>query len=251
MKDIYIPIFCENESKFDVSTLVLDTIRIGFPNSRVHIYMTGRNSIINERIIEKASILDNCWLCHNKTITTNSQLIATIIDRNFFNSFIVLDQDVIFWENCEDIEYDGLLTGRFIPKYACPYTHTITMPRLHPSFLVFNNVEEIKNRLKEFTKDPLVPFDAISPTTVFIEKTQLFFDVCSNLYQCIGGNAFQEDILKRYDHLGCSTFIEKVEDKCPRYFKGSTEFQRDIKNRMLEAKGLWKKQDMFYANYAI
>lgn len=252
MKDIYIPIFCEDESKLDVSTLVLDSVRTGFPKNHIYVYITGNNSFLNSEIARRAFQLDKLYVIKTPTIKTNDQLVSMIFEREMSNSFILLDGDVVFWDNCEDVLANDLIAGRYIPEYQCPYTNTLTMPRLHTSFMLFEDVKQIKVKIKEYAyQDHLVPFNPISPVTVFNSGNQIFFDTCANLFQCIGGSPFKEETLNKYDHLGCSSYIDKVEAKCPELFEGSTEFQRDIKNRIQEAKGLWKKHDKFYAHVAV
>jgi len=248
LKDIYIPIYCENPDYLDSSSLVLDSIRIGFPNSNINVFLTGHNPVINHDITLKAYDKGARVFMYDN-IRNNGELIKHRLVSGY--PFILIDGDVIFWDNCEDIEFSKSIAGRLIPEYYCPLTKTLTKSRLHTSFLVFNDLAKIdKSKAKlEFNSSnkllsSFIPSDLISPFSCFDKGRQIFYDTCANLYQCIGGEAFDENILNKYDHLGCSSFIEEV-NKCEG-FEGSIDFHKNIKKDTIKAKGLWKRQQEFY-----
>lgn len=245
-KDIHIPIYCENQDLFDSSSLVLDSIRSGFPGGNISVYLTGNNPVINHELALKAFKVD-ARVFKFDNIKNNSNLISKLCV--FTQSFVVIDGDVIFWDSCEDIETSGYIAGRYIPEYKCPFTRTITKARLHTSFLIFNSTDFIRNKTGfSSLVSSFIPVDYINPFIACDNRVETFYDTCANLYHAFGGEHFSENILDRYDHLGCSSFIEELENKCGGPFNGSTDFHKNIQKNVAKVKGLWKVQDKFYAD---
>lgn len=259
-KDIYIITYCDDIDLLGGSTLVFKTLRVGFPNARVTVYFAGELKEAREEV-KKLCKQTGCIFKESETIKLNHQFVEYLVS-NLHNDFILLDSDIVFWQNCEDFEPQRLIAGRLIPRHYDNYTECVTWPRLHTSFMYFKNAYYIRQALavaygsvqgatKRFTPvNPFYPF-VFSAHNNEGEPVKHFYDTCCNLYQTLGGEAFGEDMLNRFDHLNCSSYVKAVESECAEVFAGFTQRHKEIYNKPELLKGIWRKQDEYYRKYAI
>jgi hypothetical protein len=145
----------------------------------------------------------------------------------------------------QDLKFDGIMAGRFIPKFADPYSGCVSYPRLHTSLLWIQDAERLALRvIKETTK--FWEFDPISPCMFKLMDTWYRFDTGSRLYCALSDQmqAFTEQDLDRYDHLFCGSNMNVVSP----YFSSDiqsifTEADGHAKKDFRLLRGIWKKQD--------
>lgn len=201
IKTVHIPIFCGSEEAKSGAFLTLKTIRVGFPNTYVCIHWTGGSEKLFDEMCALAKA--NCLNMTMQPDLTNDKIIKQLADQEK-DSFAVVDSDVVFFENCEDYEPGGVISGEFTPEFVCPAAKAVTASRLHTAFFVVDKPATL-NRVICLAYKPLsprfCPFNPFSPVTVFDKATPRFYDSCSVLYHAIGGYAFDRDMLKRFEHL--------------------------------------------------
>jgi hypothetical protein len=252
---VHILATCRNPELIRATTLVFDSLRVGFPTAHISVQINGE---LNSQHIHQKSIWDG-KINSVKVIpqTTHARWIRETLEKSE-SSFWLCDTDMVFWSSMEDFSFDGhWLAGRYIPQFLDDFTKCITRPRLHTSLLYFDPVL-IKAKLEEYQDQfPQTQFnpcmDLIAPQYGTVrdkqgETTNYFYDVVSGLYNAIGGTPFTEPQLNSYDHLNFGTFSDIV---APHY-KG--ERWRETHFAIFEnpelAKGIWQSQDEWYAKRA-
>ena len=169
---VHIPIHDDNP-------LTLKTIKVGFPTLPVTTYDCRGDFKTNDKLIE--------YLVNNKT-----------------QGFAVVDSDVVFFENCEDFEPRDLIAGEFIPEFVCPIAKAITHSRLHTAFFVVSNPVKLRHLIGTVYNPMLpkfCPFNPFVPVVTFQDRKPYFYDSCSVLYHAIGGENFEPNMLRRFEHL--------------------------------------------------
>lgn len=240
---VFIICFCDNLELKQSALLTLQYIRVGFPTTKdIVCIWTGGLENVKFKVIELCSY-NNVTFTEYQTTATNDMVIKDIINRGL-KKVLILDSDVIFWDNCEGYEPIENITGRFIPKHYCRYSKTIAMPRIHPSFVwitdcgkLINDIAMVSPAAKRFTK-----YDAISPTSVFVNGKCFFFDTFANLPVVCG--KFDVNMLNKYDHLFCGSYANDVDKS----LAGFLDYHKAIYVNHSLAKGIWKKQDEYFNN---
>jgi hypothetical protein len=211
---VHIPIYCDSEESKYGALLTLKTIRVGFPNANI----TACWSCDENRMDGLASVRREMKeICHNIGAhdsicgATNDKLVADLAKCEN-NPFAVIDSDVVFYENCEDYEPSGLIAGEFIPEFVCPIAKAVTASRLHTAFFVVNDPEKLRRAI-ELAYRPVMPkfcpFDPFAPVVTFDNQIPRFHDSCSVLYHAVGGEKFDDGMLKRFEHLYGGSYVTK------------------------------------------
>lgn len=240
---------CFSDTNPRTATLVFDTLRVGFPAADVRCYWTGNNKD-TEQVVKELCSRDGVKFEACEPYTTNDQIFNTVLPT-LSGKVVLLDSDVVFWNEVESYEPEQLLSGRLIPRHFCSYVKMITEPRLHPSLLFINDVQELVRTMRSVSNSRFVPNDLISPVTVAVADSGLrFYDTMANMYGFIGGEAFKEDMLNHYDHLFCSSCAEDVSKSDPK-FRDLQLVHNAVYSNPTCARGLWKVQEEYYNKHKI
>jgi hypothetical protein len=204
---VFILTYCRKKEYFYGTELVFKTLRVGFPNATVTVV---DNASISELQGEIASLarkndcefrqLPGRGLTHHEFLETTIRDAATRgRDRG---PIVFLDPDICLWDSCEDFEFDGLLAGKMISAHYDARTSTVTMPRLHTSFLWITNAAGLweairKIRLRHFDFHPFLSASFAMDGKWYRYDTGA--GLVNALFQAV--TAFGEEHLKRYDHL--------------------------------------------------
>jgi len=240
---IHIIVYCDNPELAGAAYLTLDSVRVGFPTSEITVHWCGNNVDVMKKVVEKADLID-AKVNYNFAGMTHPAVVKQLFLEE--SHFILLDSDVVFWKNCEDFQpTKGLIAGRLIPQYECPVVEAVMIQRLHTSFMYFLDTSAIRDAIK---KENLryVTFDPISPFISCYQGRRHFYDTTANLYQLIDGEIFDEEMMDRFDHLGCGSYIDKVEQIRPDIFKGVNKDYKAFFNDTLLMKNLWKNHNEYY-----
>jgi len=132
---------------------------------------------------------------------------------------VILDPDIIFYEDCEDFDFPTVLGGRFVPVIWNEFAGAISYERLHTSFLMIKDCKELRQRI--ITAYPQAvgehgqysPVDPFMPSVKFHQGYPMFWDTCSTLFHMVGGSCFTVEHLKRYSHVNSSAFQEVMESR--------------------------------------
>lgn len=231
------------------AALIFETIRVGFPTATVEYYWSGNDNFTSK--IQELCNINNITLRCMVNRTFNHEIISSVLRSSTNDEVVFLDSDIVFHESVEKFNPTSLLSGRLLLTYKCPYTGLVNTPRLHPSFLWIKSIKQIKFLLRDKLNSPFVPKDYIKPVVVMGNNGQeLFFDTCSNLFLKIGGETFTEEMLNKYDHLFCSTFVDEVSKNTP-LLKSLSKNHKIIYNNPILSKGMWKQQQQYFDSNSI
>lgn len=172
------------------TTLVLDTIRVGFPTAEI---VQGKGPTHFD------------WIREN--IRTGE------------GKMVFIDGDMIFWENVEDWEFPTTLAGLHVPMMWNDFAKCISMPRLHTSFLWVKDAETLREEIEAayplsfMESGEYCPCDPVSPRIQFHNGHPIFWDTCANLYHMIGGTSFDEKQILSYEHLNSASFSKVMRER--------------------------------------
>ncbi len=259
MLNVFILTFCRNRELFYGTKLIFKTLRTGFPNARVTVV---DNASIPETVDEIRVLAEGCD-CRFKQLTGKGTPHHTFIEKTLHdcasNEFaheplIFLDPDMCFWRSCEDFDFSGLIAGRRVPRFNCMVTNTITMPRLHTSFLW---IPDPKKLMQEIWRIKVARFDfePFLSCSFALDGTWYRYDTGANLYAALSHkvNRFTEYHFDCFDHILCGSHLDWVYDKYDgKIGKMMTEVHKHAKAGNLAAlKGIWKYQDDVFSKYMI
>jgi len=250
--NVKILVTCRDREILRGSTLVFDSLRVGYPTAHVTVYLNNIQDKSCEHEIreacEKAEV-DSVIEIKNSTI--HHVWMETLVMTED-EPFICLDTDIIFWDNCEEWVFHKPVAGRLIPEFWDDFTNCITRPRLHGSHL-WVRPKEVRELIESYRKQfPVTPFNPganlfypIYLPFKFKGKTINFFhDTACLLYQAFGGDAFEEKHLNCFDHLNAGTISDLVAPRLPDVRLREAHFAI-FENPSL-ARGAWRMQDKYY-----
>ncbi|MBL9125826.1 MAG: hypothetical protein JNG90_19450 [Planctomycetaceae bacterium] len=244
---VYILTFCRDAEQLYGTTLIFKTLRVGFPNARVV-------------VVDNASLPEvrNEIRAHARDVGATHMQLAQAIPHHIFiertlvagqaSRMVFLDPDICFWKSVETWSFDELIAGRLMPEHRDYSTDCTVQPRLHTSFLWFDNVRkllETMDRIRKFYYE----VDLFKSTMLPFHQGWIRYDTCGVLYNAIrrSTHAFVEDELDCYDHLFCGTHIARVAPNlAPRlreFFENSHEL---AKTNYSALRGLWRLQEEYF-----
>jgi len=251
--EVHILCTCRNPALWRASTLVFDTLRVGFPNARVFVY---RNRLANhqihelhERLYGQAVEFLDVDTVHHEWIL---RLLATRQDPLF-----ICDTDVVFWDSMERWDFDGeSMAGRFTPDYFEPLINARYHQRLHTAVMYLDPMR-IQGGWRRYWRGvghTHTPFKPAMPNLIWpmfhpMNGETWFYDTCALLYHAIGGRLFTEAQMDCFDHLNCGTYSDMA--------SANSKILGDIgvTHKAIFAdpqilKGAWRRQDDYYAALA-
>jgi hypothetical protein len=260
---VFILAHCRNPELFGATRLVFDTIRTGFPNAELIVFESGNRIDLADQIWANAEKVGARVISSQKAIE-HPDFIEGVMSNRFGycgsdSPFVLCDTDMIFWDNVEKSiegfsQSDYPLYGRYIPKFYDEFTKCITMPRLHTSLLCVNPPrlrDAVRRYEMEFPQTVYNPLtNLFRPLVVPMGEYSTFFDGGALLYNAIGGQAFDENMLNRYDHLHCGTISDIV---APHLTLGRymTENNLNLIANPSAARGIWRQQSEYYEKFTI
>lgn len=244
---VHILATCRNPELIRATTLVFDTLRRGFPTSRIKVHINAMDGLEYLAVADAANRQD-CTVTFIKDRTIHHEWIKGLLATET-QPFIILDTDLVFWANCEDWDYAGAaLSGRFIPEFYDQFTKCVTRARLHGSFLYLDPARIAVATAQFKTQFPDTPFnpmaDLVNPIMVPGKPHSHFHDTCCLLYQSIGGRPFGVDRLECYDHLNCGTISDIVGPHLKDLRLREAHFAV-FENPAL-AKGAWRDEERYF-----
>lgn len=160
-------------------------------------------------------------------------------------TLVFIDPDVCFWKSCEDFSFHALIAGRRTSGFKLEKTKTITMPRLHTSFLWIPDPKKLMReiwrlRSSHFDFEPFIPFSFV------MDGMWYRYDTGASLYAALSHKAesFAEDHLNRYDHIYCGSHLDWLSNV---YDAETEKMMKEIhtyakEGDLIRLKGIWKKQ---------
>ena len=242
---VFILATCRNDALIRASTLVFDTIRVGFPTAEIVVW-DNDNSELNRSQIREGVKKCKGKLVHLPQRISHHDWIATLtMDERNKEPFWICDTDLVFWASMEQWKFGLMpLAGRYIPDFRCGYVKRWTHWRLHPSLLRIDpalvlaglNAYEDANPETPFTPKPN-PFAPLFLPGQFYDTVAILSEICS-------GQQFQDGHLNCYDHLFAGTISDLV-GPCLNDGK-MQERHAELMANPEKMRGLWRKQDEFF-----
>jgi len=234
--------YCAHPALAYGTLLVFKSLRTGYPTADIEVYDNGSHPEVRDQIMAECQrvgasftgIKPQSWVDHYKWLILGRQHEAG-------RPLVILDPDVILWENCEGWDFTGsLIAGRRMRRiHAGPI---VQRARLHPSHLWIHDVAALREAMGTQANA------LISPAIVKLPDGLHFWDTFSRLYEemvhwCHG---FSDEKLDCFDHLfygshlpviGANASIGNVLGLAHVYAAtGSEDMLR----------GIWRKQDEFF-----
>lgn len=259
---LYIP----DEKSYGPATMVLDTIRVGYPTAFVDVYLNHRehppkNGLFNHLAHERALKAGCQFHLLNRNFSHAEWLRDRIVehasDIGDSEPLIFVDGDVGFHKCCEGWSFDKtFFAGYYIPSLFNDFTDCKSFDRLHTSHLWCLNVRSMWRGIdKNFPANvrpraDLCPLDLISPRVMFASGIPYFWDAFCGLYQMYGGTAFTPEHLEFYEHLTSASAFDVMMSfsKNP---LGLTWLHTEGYKDISKLKGiLWESHNQYYLNKA-
>jgi hypothetical protein len=251
---VFILTFCRKMELFYGTELIFKTLRDGFPNAEVVIVDNASIRDAAIRVGELARASDCAFeqiqppgLPHHEFLEATVTRVAEESDEP--RPLVLLDPDICLWKNCEEMEFEAVVAGKFCPAFNDDVLQAVTMPRLHSSFLWIRSAsalaEEIRNvKRRHFDFDPFRAF------SVRMGGVWVRYDTGASLFAALPDriSLFAEPELERYDHLFCGSHFDLLEN----HYRGElrrlmTRIHEAAKSGNLEAlRGIWREQDRLW-----
>lgn len=254
---VFILTYCRNLETFYGTGLIFKTLRVGFPNCRICV--TDNASLPDAQARIEAicrenecdfHILGRPGMEHHEFI--HNTLRTHALGPSPHETIIFLDPDICLWQSWEEFSFHGLLAGKLSGKFQDPVTDTITMPRIHSSFLWINDPgalwkEILRIRAKRFDFLPFHPF------SFRMDGTWYRYDTGANILAALPGRCsfFDERHFDRYDHIYAGSHLDWILDY---YNDGCREMltrtHHDARTGNLNAlKGIWRDQNKYLNDF--
>ena len=190
-KDFHVHIltYCKDLSLFYGTELIFKTIRVGFPSARITVTDNASIPEAKDRI-ELLAKKNDCQFeeIHGTGIEHHDFIQNTIRDyandKSLNASLVFLDPDICLWSNCEEFTFDGLIAGRLMGGFNDSITQTLTMPRLHTSFLWIPDAVTLQDEIRKMRARHF-DFEPFRPFSFRLKDTWYRYDTGASLYTAI------------------------------------------------------------------
>ncbi len=233
-------VFIHTPADSPTANLWEKTIRVGFPTAEI-------------RPIKPAGV----YKLHSEAINELLEEGASDPDAD---QVIFCDPDMIFYDNVEETLIDSgqLMSGRHVAAHYNEVFKAWEAPRLHTSLLYIPSPSRLRLALQAKTyglRDRFGLSNWWAQQLTAYCRQHFFFDTGACVFGAIDGGDtrwFTTDILDNFTHLNCGTMLDDV---APLMADGDKlrSFHQLALSDPEALRGLWRKQDQYYAqhqNYA-
>jgi hypothetical protein len=253
---VFILTFCRDLEAFYGTSLIFKTLRVGFPNARICVVDNAslpeaqdRLSVLCKENDCAFSIIAEPGVQHHEFIETTLRSEATTSTND--EPIVFLDPDICLWKSCEDFSFDGLIAGKKVGKFDDIITQTVTMPRIHSSFLWIENAKAL---FKEILRIKARRFDFLpfQPFSFTMDGNWYRYDTGAGLYAALPGkcSCFTDSHFDCYDHLYGGSHVDWLlhlyDDDCREIILKTHNLAKT--NDINKLKGVWREQDRIFQN---
>jgi|ERR1044071_4599937 hypothetical protein len=198
---------------FDASTLVFDSLRVGFPTAEVEVWVNPFYKVEETEAKARAAGCQKVFRLSKEI--HHGRFIADRVEEAE-GPLVILDPDCYFLTSCEGWKFETQLAGFYNPPMWNDWSGCRSVDRLHTSFLWFSDPPELRRRIRQIyprayeAKGEYAPCDPYMPAVRFVRGEPIFWDTCANLYAMVGGTAFGPKHLACFGHLNSSSFLEQM-----------------------------------------
>lgn len=246
--NLFILVSCRKPELIRYSTLVFETVRVGFPTARI--VVTG-NALPEFALgpVEAACAASECEF-ENGPETIHHRYIDDLLETET-EPFILSDTDIIYYSKVEDWKFDTALAGCRIPEFEDEFMGAITRSRLHTSLLFVDPVLFRKQWAEYESGFAITPFRTIAnpcdPLCISLNGRRYFSDTMSIAYHAIGGTEFTAENKDSYFHLHFATIEDLVLHNLTNSSEVKSSREKVLANPEL-GKGEWRAQYEHYEN---
>jgi hypothetical protein len=235
--------YCAHPALAYGTLLVFKTLRTGFPTADVEVFDNGSHPDVRDQVMAECArvgasfvgIKPQSWVDHYKWLVLERQHEAG-------RPLVIVDPDVIFWENCEEWDFTGsLLAGRRMRRInAGPI---VQHARLHPSHLWIPDVDALRQAMG--TRG----CELIAPALGAFDGETHFWDTFARLYEemvhwCHG---FSDEKLDCFDHLFYGSHLPAIAAQAKESL-GIIGYGHIFAatDNLEELRGIWRFQDAYF-----
>ena len=209
--------YCRRADLFYGTSLLFKTLRIGFPTARV---LVVENASLPTHRPEIQRLAGDCQcdflqidapsIEHEDFLEIALSAVAASVRAD--GPLVFLDPDICFWETCEGFQFDGPLAGKFDRAYEVEGVKTLSMPRIHTSFMWIPSARRLWDEI-ERCRTYHYDFYPFASYSVKIAGHWCRFDTAASLYAVLSDRVsfFGDAHLRCYDHLYCGCHIDWLE----------------------------------------
>ena len=239
---------------YEQCTLSLNTLRVGFPTARIEVYCNPCGLDL-QRDIMKRTVNSVCAEFNELDEPIHhADWIAERIEWCDDFPLVLVDPDMIFWEDCEGFKFDALIAGACVPDHWNHWSKCAYRARLHTSFLWINDPRALMNAIP-MQNHPYQPFDPFMPVMVYDYGRPTFYDTLAILCHALPREqvvCFEVKHLNCYDHINSASFFHEMQKRW------DTDAQREEFARIhklavedpAQLRGLWRKTKAYYDQQA-
>lgn len=248
---VYILATVRKPGLLPAATLVFETLRTGFPTAAITVQSNGCRPESLLALNEHCKAVD-ARLEAGMAPTQQDRWLTRLLEVAH-EPFWICDTDIVFFGSMEGL---GLpyLAGEYQPTFLEEFTRTIHAERLHTALMYIDPVT-VRDAVRQYqSRCPNAP--SVDVQRVLIQQTYIptpngtvFYDTAAGLYHAIGGARFSDDILAKFEHLQCATYIDligpKLEDA-----PGLAALHQRVYEDPQAARGIRAEQQAYYKRRA-
>jgi len=266
MKRVKILLTIPDEKSYGPCTMVLDTIRVGYPDAFVEVYLNPNKarSMKNCDLLCDAAVRatkQDCRVAHLNDYTRHGEWIKRMVEAHASDlgdqgPLIIVDGDVMFHKSCEGWEFgSALMAGYFVPEIWNDFAICRSYSRLHTSHLWFTAPREMLRLVRLRVPAPFeelgehCPLDIFNPCIKVVDGKPKFWDTTCVAYQLLGGFKFGPEHLDCYDHLNSASCREVMLQRLAPHRGQALEYAHTVgyKDAALLKRELWAAQNSYYS----
>lgn len=244
---VHILATCRRPELMAMTTLVFQTLRIGFPTAEVFVHINDVPGGPSPAPIAKEAERVGAHL-YGSIDWRHDAWIDRLLQGN--SPIVICDTDMVFHESVEDWQFAEPLAGALEPDHCNPVSQARHLKRLHTS-LLFARPVEIRDRVRQWcAQRPQVPYH-VAPQLVRQQWLPLFgqtwfADTCALLCDAIGGQSFTEAQREAFTHLHCGTWSDIAGREIP----GLKDAHARAVKEPQSVRGLWRTYEQWYSEHA-
>jgi hypothetical protein len=245
--NVFILTWCGYPERIHGSTLVFNSLRVGFPSARVQVVDNASHPLVRPTI-EKLALGCQAEFRDVKSPVSHPAFLDWALRTHVDEPAVFVDPDITFWRDVQSWQIEGLMAGRLIPAFECPYTGCLTQPRLHTSFLWVPSPRRLLEEIAVI-RAARPEFDPFGQRMFPLDGRWIRFDTASAAYVAMPGRmqAFGSQELDAYDHLFAGSNLnlvgEKLDEESLRIMREADEHAR---TNGAVPRGIWRQQQEWF-----
>ena len=214
-KDLHVHIltYCKDLSLFYGTELIFKTLRTGFPSAKIIVTDNASIPAAKARIELLAKENDCVFKEIQGTSIEHHDFIQNTVrdyadNTSLTASLVFLDTDVCLWDSCEEFTFDGLVAGSLVGAFNDSVTHTLTLPRIHTSFMWIPDALALQSEIRKMRARHF-DFEPFRPFSFRLKDTWYRYDTGASLYMALPDkiSLFTEEHRSHYDHIFSGSHI--------------------------------------------